>query len=705
MSLVLGSCMLVGYLGFLLHPIVTEQAHIVVGTHVEVRGQIDQMRDTTYGVYVDIKNVTLTKENQDIELHSHLSLYFKERPNCTENDWIEVSGKIKAPSLQMNPSDMDYTSYQLANQLIGTIEVLAIDNLIEKTTVIEYLQQYLLNKIELLYGQRDSGIMPTILLGNDTLLIDEISTLYTTTGIGHVLCLSGFHVAVVISSLLVILRQFKINYTKRYIVLLVGIWFFALLTGLSLSTKRAVIMMSVLIIGRIILEEEDLLTNISVAALLILILSPYQLFQPGFQLSFAAVISLNIVNELLKHLKASGNSNKLLELVAPCMGVQLGIAPILAYHFFEIPFLATFLNIIIIPIYSILLIGGWSSVLCAIICMPVAKGIATIVLWILSIINPCVERISTIPLATVCTGRPSVIFFILIAIGMILVIGYCYKLSPKKHYYYTWLGSMIVYLLLSFTLPKNLNTMFLYVGQGDSAVMITPTKQTIVVDGGQSGKGAVIERYLKYTGNPQIDLMIVSHSDFDHIGGLIDLLDANIPIGQVLISKLDDSPLLNQFLDKCTLRQIPVYRAGTGDEIKVGELAIKCIAPSGRLLTTDANNSSLVCKAVYKDFSVLFTGDQHKEFESYLYEGTAPVTILKVSHHGSKTGTSDYLLDVITPQVAVISCGVNNRYSHPHQEVLTLLTNRAIPYIQTNLKGAIHISTNGKVAKVSSFYK
>lgn len=256
---------------------------------------------------------------------------------------------------------------------------------------------------------------------------------------------------------------------------------------------------------------------------------------------------------------------------------------------------------------------------------------------------------------------------------------------------------------------EKLEVTFLDIGQGDSAFISTPGGKNILIDGGKraippyshfdAGKEVVLP-FLKNKGVKRIDTLIATHPDGDHIGGLLAVLDSDIQIDKVLdCGYKHTSYTYRDFLKKIERRRETKYyqpRAGQvlnwGDEVKV-----QVLSPAH--LFRDSNNCSIVIKLEFGDISFLLTGDVEKEAEGEMvsrYGNRLESTVLKASHHGSRTGSSLSFLKAVKPQVAVISCGRKNKFGLPHKEVMDKLARFKVKVYRTDYQGNITFTTNGK---------
>jgi competence protein ComEC len=247
---------------------------------------------------------------------------------------------------------------------------------------------------------------------------------------------------------------------------------------------------------------------------------------------------------------------------------------------------------------------------------------------------------------------------------------------------------------------KALEVVFLDVGQGDS-ILIQKGTQQILIDGGPSGKTELAElgKYLPYF-DREIEVVIVTHPDRDHIGGLIEVA-RNYQIGKVLTTAAEkDTAVFKEWKEIRQYGRIETLEATRGDEVEFGGSHLKIIFPEGEVdsLAGDANNKSVVARLDFGNNSFLFTGDiespAEREILASLSAGEAggeniDVEVLKIAHHGSKYSSSEAFLDAASPETAIISVGAKNSYGHPTEAVLNALKARNIEILRTDEVGDI----------------
>lgn len=238
-----------------------------------------------------------------------------------------------------------------------------------------------------------------------------------------------------------------------------------------------------------------------------------------------------------------------------------------------------------------------------------------------------------------------------------------------------------------------LTVRFLDVGQADSIAVQLPNGRTMVIDAGNNGDGALIADYLESLGIARIDYLIGTHPHEDHIGGLDVLIDS-FSIGELYLPRLPEklTPTTVTYLDVLTAvenknMKIKTAKAGVTlfEEEPLG-LKAELLSPDAGREYSDLNNYSAMVLLTYGSKRFLFTGDAEASAEAVVLDNGFPVSadVLKVGHHGSSTSTSDAFLDAVSPRYAVISCGKDNKFGHPHEETLTKFEDRAIRVYRTD---------------------
>lgn len=248
----------------------------------------------------------------------------------------------------------------------------------------------------------------------------------------------------------------------------------------------------------------------------------------------------------------------------------------------------------------------------------------------------------------------------------------------------------------------NLRLHFIDVGQGDSSLIITPKGKTILIDAGDEAHAKKVLSYVREQGIEKLDLVVATHPDADHIGGM-DKVIKNFDID--VFAMPDVSAKTNQYKQiqrELKAKKMKATRLYQGDEVQIDDdIDFEILSPVKGKKYDDTNEYSIVVKIVYKDTSFILMGDATMENEVDIINNVPDIDIdvLKLGHHGSSTSSSDYFITKTSPNIAIISCGKNNKYGHPHQEVMRVLKKHGVTPYRTDEMGDIVITSDGKEIK------
>lgn len=268
-------------------------------------------------------------------------------------------------------------------------------------------------------------------------------------------------------------------------------------------------------------------------------------------------------------------------------------------------------------------------------------------------------------------------------------------MQTRWKYLFITLALIIAGLWLAvFTLPdKNLHLIACDVGQGDATLIIYGSTQ-ILVDGGPNNKVLnCLGKYMPFW-DREIEAVILTHPDSDHYAGLIEVIK-RYKVDNYLYNGLDSSNQSYEVLRKGVggggIREV-VAKKGTS--VRVGKMYLDIVSPEEAKKEAESNDNSLVIDLKYGSFEAILSGDAPKEILNKV-SVNIPLKYIKLSHHGSKTGTDAFTLDNFMPKLAIISVGKNN-YGHPNEEVINLLKERSIRMLRTDEKGDIEVESDGK---------
>lgn len=559
------------------------------------------------------------------------------------------------------------------------------------------------NVLETILPQKESALAEAMITGDRDDIDAGIEELYTRAGVTHILCISGLHMSLLAFYISVILRRILHQSQRKTAAATLCICMaFLFLTGFSPSSVRAVVMISLVCLGQMIYQRHEWLNSIALAALVILLVNPLYLWSAGFQLSFLSVLGIYVGARVIP--KGHTWYGKIGEMMGISFFASLFGMPVAAYHFYYISTVSVLANLVILPLSGILLGCTMLAALSGMIFLPLGVFLAGPVYVIFQIYEKVCQMVTMIPYSYVAVGKPPVIG-ILCFYGLVCLI--CFYRPQRRFCVGTAVcTSLLLVMLMGNRLLWHRNTLaFLNVGQGDCAVLTTYDHRAIVIDGGgkynkELGENTgvtILEPYLASKGVTQIDAVFLSHLDGDHSTGILELLD-DMPVEGIYVSamKAADAQMDEQLQEIVEKNQISLYTMKHGDMIHSTALGeMKCLFPIYEDQAAESENErSLVLRYAYGDTSVLFTGDLEAKEELLLERNNLieETDILKVSHHGSKTASTESFLQALTPDTAVISCGANNLYGHPHKEVLERLSACGAEIFRTDEMGSIVVT-------------
>jgi len=266
----------------------------------------------------------------------------------------------------------------------------------------------------------------------------------------------------------------------------------------------------------------------------------------------------------------------------------------------------------------------------------------------------------------------------------------------KKYILLGLLGAnILVWFAIFERRPSSLKVYFLDVGQGDAIFVETPGKRQLLIDGGRNKKVVSLLGRIMPFGDKSIDVVIATHPDADHIGGLPEVFNRYdvsmfMEAGVESDNTLDDE--LHQQASSTLARRGQVINFGDGARLII-------LFPNQDVSNWETNDASIVAKLEYGESSFLFTGDSPIRSENImlnLNKEILDVDVLKAGHHGSRTSTSLTFAETVSPEYAIISAGLDNTYGHPHQEVLNILSRVGTKILNTAESGTIKFETDGK---------
>ena len=519
-----------------------------------------------------------------------------------------------------------------------------------------------------------------------------------------------------------ILRKMNMSFFISGISGMAVLVFYCIMSGNPVSALRAMIMFTVKTGAEITGRTYDMPIALSIGAVLLTIFNAKYLTDPGFLLSFGALTGLGVVYPFLKKHFEKICEKRCVKIFLPGVCINLVSFPITSYFFFEVPLYSIFLNLIIIPLMSFVMIFGIAGSLFSVLVPGRFNIFFKICSFIFYIFNKGCTFTGKLPFYRIVTGQISlagIVIYYMILLFTGLYILYRKKRCKKVKIRYLLNASAAIFICITLSCPafriytNKTDITVIDVGQGDGIYIRDPYGRNYLSDGGSTdvknpGKNRIIP-FLLSKGVSTLDYCFVSHGDADHKNGLEEII-ANqkntIKVKRLILPDKkfwDDS--LTSLYKLAKDNDVKVYTCVPGDVIKNKKFNIEILAPHTNYSGDKGNAASLVFSVNYKDFKMLFTGDLEGEGERALEkdERLSKTDVLKVAHHGSSGSSSDLFLSKTSPKTAIISCGINNRYGHPADAAIKRLKNAGAEIYCTSTDGAVRINTNGKSVKVTTF--
>lgn len=566
-------------------------------------------------------------------------------------------------------------------------------------------------KIGELYSGDAEAFMKGILTGDRTDISDELYSGMTETGIMHITAVSGMHCAFLFG--LVMLLTGK----RRRIAALIGIpvlLVFMLMTGASPSVTRACIMLIVLSLAPIFNRENDYPTAMGLALLLILLKNPFAAQSVSLQLSFAAIAGILAFGSrgyrLLCPISAAGEKGsparragvKIWKFAAGSLSTTIGAMiftlPLSMYYFGCFSVISPLTNLLCLWFASIAFALGMLSVIAGFALMPLAHIIAIIPHMFSDYILAVIRALSHIPEHAVYGANPYILLWLVYAYTMF---AGCLLLKGRKSRYAVAAGLCAVSLAAVIALPRiearneKMEEIVINVGQGASAALISDGS-AVLVDCGSSNSwidaGDRAADALQTLGYNRIDKLILTHYHSDHTNGLPTFF-ARVEVGELVLPDIGDDEGRRAAVEReADEYGVPITYVRDKTEFALGNAHVKVFPP---LVSGSDNEECLSVLCTCGEFDTLILGDMEKSSEKALiaYEALPVTEVLLVAHHGSKTSTSDDLLDALQGEAGIISVG-SNSYGHPNDRVLARLESADMDIYRTDQNGNITVAVH-----------
>jgi len=627
------------------------------------------------------------KQNDD-----KTTIYIKSKENLVINyydklpetislgDEIKVIGNLKKPNNNTIPNQFNYRKYLYNNNIYYTVTAKQITKISNNTNIIYFIKDKISKRIDTIY--KSNEYIKIFILGDQSLLAENLINSYRENGISHLFSVSGMHISLFASILLYFLKRISYNNYYNYFIVIIFLTSYSVIVGTSASVIRSLIMYILFSINKLLNLKIKKIDIMCLVLIIMLLIKPTYLYDISFQFSYTISFSLVLFSNKLKQIK-----NKTIKTFYTSLISFLISFPICIYNFYQVNVLSIILNIFLIPLVSIFIFP-----------LSLISFIFPIISYILSIFITILESISIFiskyNLGIINFPKPSLLLIIIYYIFILLF------LYNKKYCYI-----FIIMIIHKFSLYINpsIEITYLDVGQGDSTFIKYPYNNlNILIDTGGiiNNNYNIIENktipYLKSIGISKINYLILTHGDYDHMGETINLVE-NFKVEKVIFNCGEFNELELALIEVLDKKKIPYYSC-------IKELNIdnnKLYFLQTKLYDNENDNSNVIYTEL-NGYKFMFMGDASITTEKEIMNkyNLQDIDVLKVGHHGSKTSSGKEFINEINPNYSIISVGKNNRYGHPNREVLYNLKESKI--YRTDQDGSIMFKIKNNKLKIET---
>jgi len=556
--------------------------------------------------------------------------------------------------------------------------------------------------------ETSAALLAGLILGEKTGLPREADEAFRRAGVYHILAVSGFNVALLASSVFFVLSALGVSRRTTAVAAGMALVGFALIVGGQASVLRATVMGLLLLAATLLDRKSQLMNALALAALVLLAWRPGDLWDPGFQLSFAATAGIiHLTPSISGWLAARGWPGWLATAVAVSGGAQAAVTPVMLAHFNQLSLVGIVANLVVVPLAAVATTLGMLALLVALVSAIVADVLFHALWLVLLALRAAVWAAAAVPAAMIHLPAPDWAA-ILAWCGMLALVPVLNARRWTRAAAACCLAAALALSVWPWVRPGDgrLRVTFLDVGQGDAILVELPEGPRLLVDGGPAGARRldvgerVLAPFLWNRPAARLDAVAVSHSDPDHSGGLRAVL-TRFRVGELWENGRwgpgsEDTLRAAERSGACRRTLV------AGQRMWLGSALLTVLNPDGTLPLDEPpplgeNEESLVLRLDWRGFSLLLTGDLGRPGEERVLASRAPVRALalKVGHHGSRFSSTDEFLAAARAAVAVISVGARNPFRHPTPEALGRLAAAGTRIYRTDTDGAVVLETDG----------
>lgn len=624
---------------------------------------------------------------------------------------VTVRGELELPDSERNPGCFDYRAY-LRTEGINT------KMSISHAPKIGYVEDPLMNRIwvfrtafqktlEEHMADDAAAVAMAMIFGDKSSMDEKVYEEFQRNGTAHVLAVSGMHIGLIYGFFCIVTggrRKPKVN-----VIIGACLLIYMAMVGFTPSVIRAVIMILIHILGDLTHRRYDLLSAGAASAFIMMIQNPFCIFHPGFQMSYLAVFSLSVGMNILKN---KNISRWIGDMLLPSLIIQLAMIPYIAYNFNYISAGGIFANVPVIFLSGLIVPMGMAAIFSYLFFPPLEDMTFHMLEYLCDLMEKCNSVTYWQGAFTFLVTSPPLAFVIMFYFGFFFLLSDTFCVWKNRKKWESMAAVTILFSIMSIGIAGSLDdgfgkaqTVFVDVGQGSCIHIKTETGKHILIDGGGSpdydvGKKTVMP-YLLKNGCRKVDLVVLTHLDEDHYGGIRSLAKE----GMVeRIGLFSGNEVIEEKLSKETgLEEERFLYLAAGDRVDLAEgVYMEMFWPDRDMpweeegtVLEEQNEYSLVVRVVCGSMSILATGDIGEDTERFLWDrydisGSLKSDVVAVPHHGSEYSSTEEFIDMVEPEMAVVQVG-NNYYGHPAPETIARYGKRDIMVLRNDRMGAVGI--------------
>ena len=680
--------------------------------------------------YLFLKVMKVSYQNKEEKLNGNLRISVRHSSQVSlpadllVQDEIRVSAQLINFQGYRNFSSPAFQGY-FKNQNIHArafskspllVERIGTGNKFSLLRMISWIRQKIQQKIEEHFSSSESGslsqegaVLEALLLGERGRIDEDISRSLQQAGLFHLFAISGAHIAIISFLFFSVFKFFRISTRFSYLFLMVFLVFYALLIEGRPSVLRATIMTLAFLFGKLAWKDVNLINTVSVSAFILLLINPAHLFTLGFQLTFAATISIILffprVNKYLPKLPL-----RISEIFALSITAQLGVLPFIAYSFNRVAFSSLLLNYAALPLVGLIMFCGYLFLPLSFLSFSLSQYLVKTINFFIHVLIKSSHFFDQVYFLSYRIPTPHLLTMIGYFLFLLLILLPS-KIKGQK-FVLSFCFFIFFAILISYPFPshsKNLEMTFIDVGQGESILIEFPGQKKMLVDGGGLFEDTfdigerVVSPFLWRKGIKKIDYLVLTHPHPDHLNGLKSVA-RNFRIGEFWEAF---SPTENENYREFTSSlpsSIAHKRVFRDHSISIGDLKIEVLHPrkGEPFIPSVHNDHSVVLRVTHGQTSFLITGDIGSNAEGEILKSFDEIKsqVLKSAHHGSDSSSSMSFLEEVMPQIVIISVGEKNKFGFPDQEILDRYEKIGAEVYRTDLHGAVEITSDGRTLSV-----